>query len=329
MKEILPLVLLVGVLSGIATLAAGPVALPYWGAPRLLFVASVTAFYLSTLFAVFLLVSLTRVSEFVDRQSGQVDVKALWASMGRTEPLKNGLAIAVAVYGTTAAANLAELYRVNPKVWYDAPLWELESALFAFLLDSPLNVPWLWDAIYAPFWVFMMLASALLVIHGKRRRHLDLCLALVIAFFMARGVALIFPTAGPVFYRPELFDLADTCSQEWGDQLRLYMAGHIPQPGYYPGTMAMPSLHISMTAIALWAVGREWRPSLWFSVPCLVLVWLSTVMLGWHYAVDGIGGIAVAALSYYLGNRFAQLFQGRVPVQAAEAPSGPSALSRP
>lgn len=320
MKETLPLIVLVGALSGIATLAAGPVSLPYWGAQRMLFVAFVTALYLFTLFAVFLLVSLTRLPEFVDPKSGQVAVRALWASMGSTEPLKNGFAIAVAVYGTTAAANLAELYRVSPKVWYDAPLWALESGLFDFLLGSALNMPRLWDAIYAPFWVLMMLASALLVIHGRGRRHLDLCLALVIAFFIARGVALVFPTAGPVFYRPELFDLTDTRSQEWSQQLRLYMAGHIPQPGYYPGTMAMPSLHISMAALSLWAVGQEWRRSLWFSVPCLLLVWLSTVMLGWHYAVDGIGGIAVAGLSCYLATRFSRLFRG-TPV-----PTGPAGI---
>lgn len=307
-KDTLPLVILVGVLTWWSTIMAGPFSVPYFGVSRMLFVVVITIVYLLTLFAVILLASLTRVPQFVDGLTGQLNVRGLWACMNM-EPVRHGFSFAVAVYGMTAASNLVELYRVNAKVWYDGFLWSLERPIFDFLLGSPLNIPWLWDAIYAVFWAFMMLASSLLVIHGKTRRNLDILIALVIAYFMARWIALMFPTAGPAFYRPELFNLAETQSLLWNEQLRLYMAGRIPQPGYYPGTMAMPSLHVSMAALSVWAVGREWRHSLWLSVPCLLLVWMSTVMLGWHYVVDGIGGIVVAGLACFAGSKFTCLFQ--------------------
>jgi membrane-associated phospholipid phosphatase len=75
------------------------------------------------------------------------------------------------------------------------------------------------------------------------------------------------------------------------------MQGGVPQNGFIPGTMGMPSLHVGITVMAAWFLARNVRGSLWFSVPWICLIWLSTIMLGWHYALDGIGGIVVAVIA--------------------------------
>jgi len=36
---------------------------------------------------------------------------------------------------------------------------------------------------------------------------------------------------------------------------------------------------------------------LWVSMPWICLICLSTIMLGWHYALDGIGVISIALIS--------------------------------
>ena len=36
---------------------------------------------------------------------------------------------------------------------------------------------------------------------------------------------------------------------------------------------------------------------LWVSMPWICLIWLSTIMLGWHYALDGVGGIVVVLVA--------------------------------
>jgi len=61
--------------------------------------------------------------------------------------------------------------------------------------------------------------------------------------------------------------------------------------------MGMPSLHIGITVMAAWYLAKHVKWTLWLSVPWIILTWLSTVMLGWHYALDGVGGIVVALVS--------------------------------
>jgi membrane-associated phospholipid phosphatase len=61
------------------------------------------------------------------------------------------------------------------------------------------------------------------------------------------------------------------------------------------GVSAMPSLHVGMVSLtAYWlAIARRW--TCYITVPWVVLVWSSTVLLGWHYILDGASGIVLAA----------------------------------
>lgn len=319
-NDILPLLVTVSVLTWTSTIAAGRLAIPYWGEERILFIADLLISFEFMLCALFVTVALIRTHHYVDRLTGQLDIKGLWNSMN-INLIRSGFAFTVAVYGMTAASNLVELYRTGANVWYDKFLWSIEHPIFDLLLSSPLNIPWLWDKIYVLFWTSMILGLALLVIHGKMDRYLNILMALVIAYFITRSTALVFPTAGPAFYHPELFHLEGTQSLAWQDELRLYMAGRIPQAGYYPGTMAMPSLHVSMAAMLVWALGKEWRHSLWISVPGFLLAWISTVMLGWHYLLDGIGGIGVAGLSCVAASRLTGLSRIWTPDWKINAPT--------
>jgi membrane-associated phospholipid phosphatase len=70
------------------------------------------------------------------------------------------------------------------------------------------------------------------------------------------------------------------------------------------GVSAVPSLHVGMVALtAYWlAVARRW--TLCLTVPWVILVWTSTVVLGWHYIVDGAGGVLIAAASVWVTRQF-------------------------
>jgi membrane-associated phospholipid phosphatase len=69
------------------------------------------------------------------------------------------------------------------------------------------------------------------------------------------------------------------------------------------GVSAMPSLHVAMVAVtAFWlAMAKRW--TLYITGPWVLLVWTSTVVLGWHYVLDGAGGILLAVLCAVLTSR--------------------------
>lgn len=88
----------------------------------------------------------------------------------------------------------------------------------------------------------------------------------------------------------------------------------------FPGLICLPSFHTIwaiLSAVALW-------PNKWLRLPATVLtllVVISTVTTGWHYAIDPIAGIVVAfgslACTRWLLNRIAEPFRSQIPVQAA------------
>jgi membrane-associated phospholipid phosphatase len=63
---------------------------------------------------------------------------------------------------------------------------------------------------------------------------------------------------------------------------------------------AFPSSHVALSTMALIMNARHNRPFLWLIVPMTVLLFLSTVYLYAHYAVDVIAGLPVGIGLYFL-----------------------------
>lgn len=57
----------------------------------------------------------------------------------------------------------------------------------------------------------------------------------------------------------------------------------------------MPSLHVGMVSLAAYWLGTTARRAFLIGIPWVLCVWTSTVVLGWHYALEGLGGILLAA----------------------------------
>ena len=76
--------------------------------------------------------------------------------------------------------------------------------------------------------------------------------------------------------------------------------------GFGPGSgiSAMPSLHIATTAWMVLAVRIFARRLFWPMATAGFLIFLLSIALGWHYALDGIVGGGAALLCYRLLQRF-------------------------
>jgi len=303
----LPLFFGVVLLTLVARALAADLAIPYWDSHRINLIVVVVKMFLILMILVLPWFSLGKARSFVRAESGEIDLAALWRSIS-INPLVACLGVALAAYGMTSMGSLVEVYRVHAVVWHDPFLWSLEEPLIKALLSSPLNIPWFWDAIYMAFWVGLLVMASILQIGRRSRQFHGLLLAAVVAFFFTRLIAINWPSAGPMFFVPELFSLDGTGSAAAKEGLMRYMERGDPQTsGWIPGTMAMPSLHIGITGMAAWYLGREFKWSYWISLPWLALIWLSTVFLGWHYILDGVGGLAVAVISVLLASRFSKL----------------------
>ncbi len=275
----------------VGDLALDPLSWPRWQC-----IGIIVFLFLLVSLLLDLFISLKELKNFKDNETGNIRVFALWKKVF-TNPLSGIVLIGIMTFGITSAQDLSEYYRVNAKIWYDADLWALEASLFYLLKGSFIDIPRFWDSVYFAYWPYIMLVYCTLYRLKKLHDLAIIAIAVVLCYFLTRWVAIQYPTAGPAFYKPELFDLSGTVSgavQKW---LVLYMQGGVPQNGLIPGTRGMPSLHIGITVMAAWFLARHVRWTLWLSVSWICIIWQSTVMLGWHYVLDGVGGIVVAVVA--------------------------------
>lgn len=266
---------------------------------NLLYAASIfPLLFLGSLSVLLIFESIWRVKNFTEHKTGQVNVRKIWRdNYLRSPPLSGAAIVFIMGAGISSSSHLSEIYRITTQTWFDSQLWLIEEPIFHYLLNSQANHPSFWDKIYFFIWPILFGGMAVIYIIGHREKFVEIAIAVVISFYMTRLINLLIPTAGPAFFKPELFSLNGTLSVKVQDGLRLYMLGHLTQNGLIPGTMAMPSLHVGLAALSAWAIACHWRWTLWFTIPWLLLIWLSTIMLGWHYALDGVGGLLVMGLS--------------------------------
>lgn len=287
------------VLALAAHFAAGDLSAGMLGARRLVLTSFFPLLFAISTLLVIVIASLARMRRFVDPGTQRLDVRALVRNVW-VNPLP-GAAMALATgYGITGCGNLIEIYRARATTFHDAALWRIEGRAIEALLASPLNAPMFWDRLYFSFWGFLFTSMAYLYWEGRRVAVIRFMLAAILSFYLTRIVALSYPTAGPVFFHPELFQLDGTLSAGAQAVLRLYMRGEVPQNGILPGTTAMPSLHVGLLALGVGLLGREHPRTLPWTLPFLCATWAATVFLGWHYALDGIGGIALTGAALVL-----------------------------
>jgi membrane-associated phospholipid phosphatase len=101
------------------------------------------------------------------------------------------------------------------------------------------------------------------------------------------------PSAGPLFHQPVPLNqwVADSRDYLW----QAYETGH-GRVG--SGISAMPSMHV---AIAMWMalVVRSYVPKLAvLGLGYLVLIFIGSIALGWHYATDSIAAVGIALLAW-------------------------------
>lgn len=174
-------------------------------------------------------------------------------------------------------------------------------------------------------WLFMM--YFVLLIACFLRPGNPVRMQYLVAFVLTWGIggnllAILFSSAGPIYF--DVLGLGDAYS---GLMTRLYehaatgpiSAVETQELLWHYYTMedsvsaisAFPSMHVaSSTLMAVFAFQMSRRVGLAMSAFALGIM-IGSVLLGWHYAVDGYVGAAVAVLSWYAAGWLVRL-SGRV-----------------
>ena len=149
-------------------------------------------------------------------------------------------------------------------------------------------------------------------------------LSYMLAWWIGGGLlAVMFSSAGPVYYDElgfspnpytELFAYlndADTRIPLWFlDAQQMLWDGYTGKIAAL-GISAMPSMHNASAVLFALAFQHVSKGLGWFFGIYAVVVLLGSVHLGWHYAVDGYAGIAIAGFSWWLAGLMARWFTTR------------------
>jgi PAP2 superfamily len=172
-------------------------------------------------------------------------------------------------------------------------------------------------------WLYLAMFNeigAVLVLVGLMRGYKEGCRyvgTLLMAYYAALLIFYAYPTLSPYFL----------CSDHWSHLpatnaavIQRIFVGRMPvlrsaftlnvQADY---NIAFPCMHIALAVIAWWFC-REWKRIARVLFVYNVALIPSILLLEWHYAVDVLGGIAVAALAIAITNTKRTQTEQAVPV---------------
>lgn len=186
------------------------------------------------------------------------------------------------------------------------------------LLEPMLSFPTLVRAVDLVYmtWFYVLFLSCLWMAWTPRR-HLRLCYllsTLLVWILIGSVMATFLSSAGPCFYSHVvsasdnpfalLMKRLNEISQQSNgrylhalfNQAGLWEGKITDTWGPFGGISAMPSVHLAMATLFAWLgfAIRKWLG--WVFVFYAAAILLGSVILGWHYAVDGYVGIILASL---------------------------------
>ncbi|MDD2943854.1 MAG: phosphatase PAP2 family protein [bacterium] len=149
---------------------------------------------------------------------------------------------------------------------------------------------------------YPVLGSMMIVLLMQRdRRVMEWGIFSLLFLWMAGGLlALAVPSLGPVYVRSEWFAGLSVPharmiqAQLWQHYQEIIAGAEATKFHNYEGIAAFPSLHVAIVALYSFVLWRINRISAWLMIAYTVVVQIGSVFLGWHYAIDGYIGIALA-----------------------------------
>ncbi len=222
---------------------------------------------------------------------------------------------------------------VNPYGW-DAVLMEWDRVIFGTdawrLLQPILGYPVITAALALLYhaWFGLVYPGSLIFLYAKRtggiRRQYFLSFILmwfVGGFLVAAGMS----SVGPCFLGPILNDyhFAEQMAylEAANEQIPIVVLNmqslllsnySLNGPGHGAGITAMPSMHVAMAFLFWLAIRRISVVAGRCSFVFFVVIWIASVHLAYHYAVDGLVSIVLVAFLWRISRRVFTWWDARI-----------------
>jgi membrane-associated phospholipid phosphatase len=198
-----------------------------------------------------------------------------------------------------------ELMRLDYFLHFGHHPWRL----LEFILSRPIILIIL-DRLYMLWFLFLFLFCLCMAWSKRRRLRLRFFVStLLVWILLGSGLATVFSSAGPCYYSAAVnttnnpfVPLATKLAEIHDDTFLFALNNHrglweAKLSGHwhlFGGISAMPSIHLAMaTLFFLLAFSyHRWLGIAFFIYLCLIQI--GSVILGWHYAIDGYAGIILA-----------------------------------
>lgn len=194
-----------------------------------------------------------------------------------------------------------ELQTLNQLVspgYLDADVQAWEAALFGSQLsvEAARAAPWTWlsEPLHLGYfsYYFVVPAAAVGAFRAAGDEGLErFAVTVGLAFFVCYLCFAVFPVAGPRYLFPRI-------GGPPADGPMYAVVHAVLEAGSSKGT-AFPSSHVAAACAAVLAVRRETRSWFRLLLPFVVLLTAGTVYGRFHYGVDALAGIVVAALAWW------------------------------
>jgi len=213
-------------------------------------------------------------------------------------------------------------YKLDQILFFGNDPWKA----FDFLYDYPIVIKSL-DTLYSVIWPILLFGSWVTCFASRRHsvhRRIQYCLAILLSWFIGGNLlAIVFASVGPVYFG-EFTNLASP----YIEQMQLLASIHETQTlgaftyqeylmdvyksGSYGlgGISAMPSMHITTAILFIFMFGKNiiMRSLL---IAYAVIIYFTSFILAWHYAVDGLLSIPIAIGGWYLSGWILRYFASR------------------
>ncbi len=236
--------------------------------------------------------------------------------------------LAVAVFFPTFSFVKDAIPYVVPFSW-DATFAQVDRILhFGYdpyqLLLPTFGNPYVITAINAVYHGWFFLLTFVLFVAcfatGRSVPRMTFLLAFVVTWAVWGNLAaMLMSSAGPVYYAPlglgdtylplmEHLKSAADFSPVWALQVQDALWEGYVGNGTISGISAMPSMHVASTTL-LMLYGFTYARWVGISLlGVLVTIMIGSVLLGWHYAIDGYLGVLFAWITWRFSARLAERF---------------------